>query len=329
MCYVNNTSVGAVTGLLDNCVMNFFLHLVASASNGVIVAAEAILSHTLWHRRHGASNAEIDYVSDAFNMLHLDRPVVMFPWHIDTGAGHWILLILDHRTRTITVADPLGHNSADYFIVNRVRPAIRNWLARERVRYPDHAVWAGLPVGAQYTITAAEGIPTQTDGTSCGAFALAYAYFFLFHGRLPTHADFNGAHAPALRAMILDAITNGRLRTPLPAAAVAGAALGGGAGGTAVTGARGGTSPALALPAMPNFAVDFDGIARGLRWGRSREMEKKMRRKNRILQLINDNPRVDGEISIDEHGNIVIREWTAADVAKNQADLRKFHLSRK
>ena len=294
LCHVNNTSVGSITDLLDNCVMNFFMHLVASASSGQIVAAEALLSHVLWRNGNVVTNAEVDNLSDALNMMHLDRPVVLFPWHIGDLGGHWILVILDHRTRTITVADPLGGNAADYHIVHRVRPAIQQWLARERERHPDHPVWAGFTPSGNYLIEAAVHLPTQNDGTSCGAFVLAYAYFFLFHGRLPTAADFTGANAPALRAMILDAIINGRLRTPLPPGGAHGARAAVGdtvasapplEGTTArITGAH----VAIARPTLSNFAVDFDNIAAGYRWGRTRKAEAALRRRNRIIRAINN-----------------------------------------
>ena len=51
--------------------------------------------------------------------------------------------------------------------------------------------------------------------TSCGNVVLAYDYFWVVHGRLPTTADFTGGGDITLRLAQLKALISGSLRAPL------------------------------------------------------------------------------------------------------------------
>ena len=49
-----------------------------------------------------------------------------------------------------------------------------------------------------------------------------------------------------------------------------------------------GAHVAIARPTLSNFAVDFDNIAAGYRWGRTRKAEAALRKRNRIIRAINN-----------------------------------------
>jgi len=149
-------------------------------------------------------------------------------------GGHWTLNIVDNVSNTICTLDPLpGNNgggvddetrcardSAPHLFARRNRVArnvLEAFLVRERVRLKVPA----RP--SRYTESAKPAnLSTQNDGTSCGAFVFAYAYFLLVHGRLPTPADFTGANHLALRLVMLHACVTGTLRRgALPGGAAA------------------------------------------------------------------------------------------------------------
>ena len=296
-CGVDNQAIGLITGDIDSSVINYFLALLASASNGQVAFLDSTLASVLPGGEHAHLNVDdLAGVMQTLNNVHLDRPVVVIPWHVTLGgprgARHWILVVIDHRSRTVTIAEPLGGGVAATH-VDAVRTATRTFLSRARATNPTHAVWAGLQPGQpQYAINIApDTLPSQDDGSSCGAFILVYTYFLVFYGRLPIAADFAGDfntaemaaaadgtwHLP-LRMVVLDAVLNGAVRVPLVPVAASGS--GAGSSGTgisrrkrartdSVTGSvcGGALVPSCAVT-LSTFAIDFDKVTKGFRYGR-------------------------------------------------------------
>ena len=54
-----------------------------------------------------------------------------------------------------------------------------NFLAEERTRLGK------TPLSPPVRVPKSHDLSTQNDGTSCGAFVFAYAYFILVHGTVP------------------------------------------------------------------------------------------------------------------------------------------------
>jgi hypothetical protein len=299
--HINNIEIGSVTGLMDSAVIAYFMNLLRAASEKSLTFLEPTMAAylpggQLWTPSH--TDATIDGVLGELNMEHLNRNVVLIPWHIRVrpkaggGYDHWTLVIIDHRTRTVTYAEPLGQKYALRRIEDGnerdahapgVRTTIHRLLARARALQPDHAVWTGLAADAVYTVLAAPAtLPFQIDGTSCGPFILLYAYFLVFFGRLPTAQDFAGdlnsdsddrvglAHTPLIM-VVLDAIINGAVRIPLPASGSANAGAGSVSSSSRAKKARGdGGEAAGARPAvtLSNFALDHDNFCNGYRYGK-------------------------------------------------------------
>jgi hypothetical protein len=145
---------------------------------------------------------------------------------VPTNPGrHWIINVINTVGDTICSLEPLNDNREGFN--QPMRRRLEAFMAHERKR-------AKLAPRAapRRVIAKPSNLPTQTDGTSCGAFCFAYVYFEFVYGRLPTRADFTGANQLALRLAMLDAAITGSVkRGALPGAAAATGGTGAGAGG--------------------------------------------------------------------------------------------------
>jgi hypothetical protein len=192
--------------------------------------------------------------TDHYNGKHIaaDTECLIVP----TNPGHhWIINVIDNVAGTVCSLEPLNYNREGYN--QPMRRRLEAYMKHERAR-------AKLaPRASPYRVVAKPpNLPTQTDGTSCGAFCFAYVYFEFVYGRLPTRADFTGANQLALRLAMLDAAITGSVkRGVLPGATATVGGGGAGAGGTGAgacgagagaggAGAEGATSGAPAAPSM-------------------------------------------------------------------------------
>jgi hypothetical protein len=120
--------------------------------------------------------------------------------------GHWVLCVVSHSTRTITICDPLGG------AVARTRGhlvhTINQWMASER-----HSI--GKPHVDDYSMAVNPwSLPTQNDSISCGPFVCAYAYYVALYGCFPTHYDFTGAQNGQIRFAVLHTCLNNSCPDP-------------------------------------------------------------------------------------------------------------------
>jgi len=173
------------------------------------------------------------------------RDRILIPAHI---PGHWVLLVVQHSTRTITVYDSLWSLSGIMGqqlqgLVQRVN----NWLKGERQRLTVHQ---DIASNFEYGVTYKHGgdAPRQADGFSCGAFVAAAAYTLILLGQEPTTGVYNGQQHMPLRLAVLDAALTGRIRLPLPVAAGGAGAGGAAAGAGAVLEEEAPYAPLLSRP---------------------------------------------------------------------------------
>ena len=155
------------------------------------------------------SQRKRDSVNSDLKWEHLTKPVLILAHQ----SSHFILFLVDHSSRTIIICDSLSKTSslhAHDILIQR----IMNWLAESHAkkRQADGLQPSPAPT---YTVHV-QDVPQQIDGNSCGAFAVAFAYFSAHHGRPPTVADFNGGDSRCLRLAVLD-MCIGTVKKPLSA----------------------------------------------------------------------------------------------------------------
>jgi hypothetical protein len=151
-----------------------------------------------------AADLNIENVRNRYNRTlkwaHLSKPVLILA-HL---PGHFIFLFVDHNTHTVNICDSLSRTPGSMQLANNVI----DWLAESHVKKCKEDKVAVSPAPA-YTVAIQRSVPRQADATSCGAFAVASAYFLVHHGRLPTPTDFTGADSTCLRLALLDICIRG------------------------------------------------------------------------------------------------------------------------
>jgi hypothetical protein len=167
-------------------------------------------SSTLWVVGNGFFDRVL---SQRLGTRHLDRNIAACA-HL---PGHFVFIYVDHHERNIYLFDPLGRRYASYAGRHNITVSVNRWLHEQRIQH-------GRPAVADYAVVVnVDGLPTQNDAISCGAFTCLYAYYKVLFGRWPTAADFGSANHADMRVVMFDACVSGALRRELPA--------GGGGGG--------------------------------------------------------------------------------------------------
>ena len=209
--HVGDAGLASLRGYLDTEVITYWFQLLESAANGAVACLTA--DHTTFmpggvSAGDGSSCTALDA---SLGTRHLDRPIAC-SMHV---PGHHLFLYADHVSSTIRIFDPAG-SIAYVAQAEAVGRSFNAWLRNERMRLrrpatPDYGVVLSFNNKTQSSGT----LTLQSDGSSCGAFVCAYAYFMVFRRRLPSKADFASTQAHVLRAVIYDACVTGRIRLPL------------------------------------------------------------------------------------------------------------------
>jgi len=184
-----------------------------------------------------SNQSQRDMWSKELKWEHLTKPVLIIAYL----PGHFILLSVDHSSRTVTICDSLpkaAPGSSRHKDSLQLANNVIAWLAESHMKkcQLDHVPATAVPPAPVYTAAFhSDSLPKQADGTSCGAFAAASAYFLVHHGRLPTTADFTGADSTCLRLAVLDMCIRGAQKPIVAGGAGAGAGAGARAAGGAAT----------------------------------------------------------------------------------------------
>ena len=127
---------------------------------------------------------------------------LVFPAHVN--GNHWVTFCVDVRGSGILCLDPLGEQYSKVGKSKLCR-ALRLFLKCEAARGRGRADVDDVATDEIAITHNPDGqMAQQADGTSCGAFALAYAIFLVRQDRLPSNADFTGHNRLAVRLAILD-----------------------------------------------------------------------------------------------------------------------------